>query len=145
MSKNAKNRKIVIILIAMFASICLFIIHFNIVAGKNIKIGWKNHSINNEISASYAFYTGKEYRTLRFEEGDTITFEFCSKAEVGKISLCLLDSRGKIVKVFPDCSKGRELVVINNTDYYTILVEGLTTKGYYKISWERFGEKLTSY
>jgi len=106
-------------------------------SSRGIRIGWRESSGLNHKNAKYASFQGVERKTLRAQEGQTITLDYDVTVEKGTLVLAIVDPDGESLWEKPFREDGSDTVALtaSRQGVYTIHIEGEDTSGSFDLSW----------
>ncbi len=89
-------------------------------------------SSQNSLSGGYSSFSGHYYKTVKLEDGKTMTVTFTAETEKGKLIAKVINSDGKTTETL----KSGDTVKVNNPGQYKLQVEGKKHKGSFLLSWK---------
>ena len=103
-----------------------------------IKIGWVCVNDKNELDCRYNEFSGKEIKSIKVNEGETLEFSFDIEVQEGELAIKILDPSENTVweKEFIQSVSEGDAITATESGRYRLVVEGLETAGAFIITWQ---------
>ncbi|AIQ67192.1 hypothetical protein [Paenibacillus graminis] len=125
---NTKGQGRRLLLLALIGTLLL--------AGCEKQLMYAGSNTPHQIKASYRLLSGKEKKTLKLKEGDTVFLSYASKVEKGELSMKLYDPDHKLFKELETNKEGEEELKIQQSGSYKLEIVGTDTRGSFKVSYK---------
>ncbi|MBP2116154.1 hypothetical protein [Paenibacillus silagei] len=100
------------------------------------KIMYVGSSTKSKISGSYKLFTGTEEKKLSMKSGETISIDYKSKVEKGRLSMKLYGPDNEVLTELATNESGTEKVEAGKDGKYRIEIKGQDAKGSFKVAFK---------
>lgn len=104
-------------------------------SGCDTRLMYVGSSNSKQMKASYKLLSGKETKTLKLKEGDTLLLNYTSEVDKGKLTMKLYDPDHELVKELTPNESVEEQLDITKGGKYKLEVVGTRTNGSFNIKY----------
>ena len=103
--------------------------------GCGLKIGYSSFSSTRKMNASFFFLSDSKSKSIKLNNGETITFDYEITEKKGTLVATFEDSSGNVIYTFEPNSNGTQEIKIEKDDIYVVKIVGEKARGSYSFEW----------